>query len=342
MDKCANIFHNATTNQYTFVCFHCCEVFYCANLILEHLNRIHYNSETESITDSQSQLLLSETKVEPAHANTITALQTTFPDLFSVDFDDEQHEPYETDDDERQTAYEPEQQAMTQINDHQYIAQAAAAQPVDQIQSYSYNDEFDSVSSTDEEDIQMPPAKSYKPKKKIYVKPKIAVECDYCGKVSYDKMNLLRHMRNKHLEKPVKYKCNLCPKTYYYACEFVIHKRRHRGEKPYQCTWCGMKFITACALKNHENKHLNPRFECTYCGKKVKRRESLRRHEKTHSDERLYGCTVCEKRFKTARTLSEHMKIHDPIKRYQCGLCPMAFATFSARRGHERNKHLLL
>lgn len=376
MNKCAIIFRDAPNDRYSFVCYHCCETFFCAIRILAHLDEIHY---TESTADGQR----SEIKVKPADDG-LTTIRLETQILDSCHQQDESvdqqlsyngdniklefPQPYENqlivteiNDDQQYTYKETneEKQIVAEINDDPPIEQATD----DQFQWC--NDDFDSVSSaSDSDDMstmkndnrrrRQPPAKA-RPKK-VTLKPKNAkpkptkikptFECDYCGKIIKEKHKLIEHMENIHIhsdEKPAKYQCDLCPKKYFYRQSFVYHQRCHSGEKPYQCSTCGVRYLMACALSRHEQlRHLNVRFQCTKCGKKLNTPYSLQQHQRTHSDERLYGCTVCEKRFKIRCTLVEHMKTHDPVKRYQCTLCPMAFATFSARRGHERTKHALV
>nr|CAI5855807.1 unnamed protein product [Callosobruchus analis] len=44
--------------------------------------------------------------------------------------------------------------------------------------------------------------------------------------------------------------------------------RRHTGDKPFECNFCGMRMISRTTLKNHERTHTGEKpYMCSYCGK---------------------------------------------------------------------------
>ncbi|XP_036608995.1 zinc finger protein 135-like [Trichosurus vulpecula] len=68
------------------------------------------------------------------------------------------------------------------------------------------------------------------------------------------------------------------------------HSSVHTGEKPYECTECGMIFC--------QNIHTGEKpFKCSDCGKAFPRSATLTRHQRTHMREKSFECNECGKTF---------------------------------------------
>ncbi len=54
--------------------------------------------------------------------------------------------------------------------------------------------------------------------------------------------------------KQLDFKCDFegCDKAFFQESELTIHKRKHTGEQPFTCSYCGNRYISAHTLAQHE------------------------------------------------------------------------------------------
>lgn len=60
--------------------------------------------------------------------------------------------------------------------------------------------------------------------------------------------------------------------------------RKHTGEKPLNCEFCGKNFALPSSLQKHRNLHsVERKYECSVCGKKFNQSSHLNDHLRTHT-----------------------------------------------------------
>ena len=156
-----------------------------------------------------------------------------------------------------------------------------------------------------------------------------------------------------------------CGKSFYSEQCLIIHKRKHSGELPFTCSYCGNRYISAHTLAQHEkashlqtevwlyfilwsislkegrDKLLNSSWfwlqdaECEICKKKVRKRY-LTAHIKTHSEFKGLPCKFCGKEYPTIGSLTRHEKIHMDVKEHKCRFCGKCFVQKANMQAHER------
>ena len=65
--------------------------------------------------------------------------------------------------------------------------------------------------------------------------------------------------------KQLNFKCDEpgCDKAYLCDNDLIVHKRKHSGELPFTCSYCGNRYISAHSLAQHEKAaHLQTEVSC--------------------------------------------------------------------------------
>jgi len=162
--------------------------------------------------------------------------------------------------------------------------------------------------------------------------------CTYCGKRYRTRTGWRAHEAYVHT-KQLDFMCDEvgCNKAFFAENELVVHKRKHSGELPFTCSYCGNRYISAHSLAQHEKAaHLQTEdVECEVCNKKVRKR-NLPAHVKTHSEFKGLPCKFCSKEFPTIGSLKRHEKIHTDTKEHKCRFCGKGFVQKANMQSHER------
>lgn len=162
-------------------------------------------------------------------------------------------------------------------------------------------------------------------------------KCHLCEKSYKTKTTLIHHMSEHGIELKLKYFCTECNKGFYRKKEFILHNRRHTGEKPFVCDQCGDTFLISGSLNRHRKyKHtFEKQFKCTMCSKSFVTNGGLQRHERVHRKITPFSCEYCGKLFGNNWNLKAHRRQHTGETPYKCFKCGHGFAHNVVRKTHE-------
>lgn len=162
--------------------------------------------------------------------------------------------------------------------------------------------------------------------------------CTFCGKKFKTRSGWKSHEAVAHT-KQLDHKCPVegCNKAFYKPDVLAKHVRRHTGDLPFTCSYCGNRFISQATLVQHEKAtHLETEdTECEICHKRLRKR-NLPAHVKIHQGFVGLPCRVCGKEFPTTPARTRHEKIHYEQKEHSCRYCGKAFVQKSNMKAHER------
>nr|XP_040135365.1 zinc finger protein 792 isoform X4 [Ictidomys tridecemlineatus] len=117
----------------------------------------------------------------------------------------------------------------------------------------------------------------------------------------------------------------------------VQHQRIHAGERPYECSKCGIFFSHVTGLIQHQRVHSRGKpYECCECGKFFSQNSSLIKHQRVHSGESPHVCSDCGKFFSRSSNFIQHKRVHTGEKPYECSECGKFFSHRSNLIHHKR------
>ena len=72
-------------------------------------------------------------------------------------------------------------------------------------------------------------------------------------------MLLKKHKLYKHSEDRKLVECEImsCHKTFTSMANYIVHKRIHTGEHPFECEFCEKGFRTKANRNDHQRRHIN-------------------------------------------------------------------------------------
>ncbi|XP_017124216.1 transcription factor Ouib [Drosophila elegans] len=147
-----------------------------------------------------------------------------------------------------------------------------------------------------------------------------------------------RRKRRKPGESNGTYVCEECGNNVKGRIAFMLHCKRHRGVKDFECEFCPGRFCTQAELKRHTRKHTGEKpFACRYCSRSFSDYSTRLKHERTHTNERPFVCKECKSSFTTAYILKNHMLVHTGERAFRCNLCNKSFSRDTHLNTHYRS-----
>ncbi|XP_067014656.2 gastrula zinc finger protein XlCGF57.1 isoform X2 [Anabrus simplex] len=161
--------------------------------------------------------------------------------------------------------------------------------------------------------------------------------CNTCGMMFRSPAALANHTARRHkTDRPQQ--CTICEKRFLRRADLRFHIKRHLGQKAHKCDMCGKEYLMAYALKRHMEWHTGKRtFHCNFCGKDFMDNNGLIVHLRTHTKEKPYKCDTCEeeKCFRSSRQLQAHIRsFHTGERPYTCHTCGRGFVEKRGVRTH--------
>ena len=80
------------------------------------------------------------------------------------------------------------------------------------------------------------------------------LSCSDCGKEYFSKSNLIRHVKQIHLQVSY-FDCEVCDKRLSSRQTLKDHLNTHSGHRPYQCPYCQKFFRQVSQLCVHKKRH---------------------------------------------------------------------------------------
>ncbi|XP_013778052.1 zinc finger protein 271-like [Limulus polyphemus] len=140
--------------------------------------------------------------------------------------------------------------------------------------------------------------------------------CDLCGFMTHTLHILKRHHLVKHTNLE-KFECPICHAIVKQKGTFIVHLRRHTGERPYVCEQCGKAFRCSSYLHKHLKVHSEGEHECQTCGRKFKNKSHVQRHAVIHQGVKPFPCHLCDYSCNVKCNLLKHIRTVHKIKNYK-------------------------
>ena len=126
--------------------------------------------------------------------------------------------------------------------------------------------------------------------------------CDECGDTFKNQLFLKRHQRLQHGGK----KCRFCEYKSPHYHQLKEHERKHTGEKPEICSFCGKGFSAIGTLVAHKRTHTGEKpFKCKFCESTFAQRNSVNSHARIYHKDMLGS----EKLYEYQRPIKQEVNV---------------------------------
>jgi len=177
------------------------------------------------------------------------------------------------------------------------------------------------------------------------------IMCEFCGTSFSQRYQLSDHMRWKHFDVAIKFRCKVCTRIYFNEEDCDTHEVLHTKVPPFSCVLqCGQRMRQ---FGNSEDliKHVQgfhdemKKVVCHCCGFTATGPNAvvkLNRHLISHTGVKTHKCKYCSKTFRQDGEKFTHEQIHhqdQAKKEYKCDICQEIFHVYQYFYRHRRNKH---
>lgn len=159
-------------------------------------------------------------------------------------------------------------------------------------------------------------------------------ETHLCGQTFPDAQDLHHHVQSAHFRGSgsnhpcLWFGCD--SGTFNTKPKLSRHLHSHTEWKPHKCDYpgCELSFVTQQQRDVHRKKHTGEKpFECSVCGKAFAYRDLLKSHMRSgvHGEaDKKFPCTICGEGFSDSSNRTKHTKsVHDPNTGIPCPAGPM-------------------
>lgn len=130
--------------------------------------------------------------------------------------------------------------------------------------------------------------------------------------------------------------CVSCHKEFSSEYDFVVHQRRHTGERPFQCSRCFESFASASALLLHRGSVHDSRspFRCTFCGRTFNEGDAYSHHLSRHRRTGFCFRCSCTRLFRDEEEIRAHLAVHESGNGHKCPCCRRVYESLLALGTH--------
>lgn len=172
--------------------------------------------------------------------------------------------------------------------------------------------------------------------------------CDYCQHKTYEKPQLINHIRTRHLPRDLmSYKCKNCGKLYNSCSSLNYHLRSCGRTRPlaklkfYYCDDCDYKATRKFHLIKHiQNIHLKVNYKCDLCEKSFSNLYDVRCHKRRVHEILIAGkyfhCDHCKYKNLIKQSLILHIHSKHMNGTFKCPTCTKSFTSRYNLHGHAK------